>query len=146
MPRLSPELLLRAHRQHPLLPLLLRECRDLPSARNELRWLRSHALAQFSNPRFKHEKQTAHSPETLGWRTRLRAMCQARAKGKPLQYILGDQPFGDLEILCREGVLIPRYVCFRLQARSLINWFFYLANSSQGLKQRHIRFAHLDLF
>lgn len=28
----------------------------------------------------------------------------------PLQYILGNQPFGDLEILCRKGVLIPRLV------------------------------------
>ncbi|CAI7629090.1 unnamed protein product [Penicillium glandicola] len=31
-----------------------------------------------------------------------------RSRGYPLQYILGDQPFGDLEILCRRGVLIPR--------------------------------------
>ena len=31
-----------------------------------------------------------------------------RARGEPLQYILGDQPFGDLEILCRRDVLIPR--------------------------------------
>ena len=31
-----------------------------------------------------------------------------RAGGEPLQYILGTQPFGDLEILCKKGVLIPR--------------------------------------
>jgi methylase of polypeptide subunit release factors len=37
-------------------------------------------------------------------------MCQLRSRGYPLQYILGDQPFGDLEILCKKGVLIPRYV------------------------------------
>ena len=41
-------------------------------------------------------------------------MCQRRASGVPLQYILGDQPFGDLEILCQRGVLIPRYVSFLL--------------------------------
>ncbi|OJD28241.1 hypothetical protein ACJ73_00371 [Blastomyces percursus] len=35
-------------------------------------------------------------------------MVQQRARGIPLQYILGDQPFGELEILCRRGVLIPR--------------------------------------
>lgn len=35
-------------------------------------------------------------------------MCHRRSRGYPLQYILGDQPFGDLEILCRRGVLIPR--------------------------------------
>lgn len=31
-----------------------------------------------------------------------------RAGGKPLQYIIGNQPFGNLEIICRPGVLIPR--------------------------------------
>ncbi|KAI5280516.1 hypothetical protein KEM54_003672 [Ascosphaera aggregata] len=35
-------------------------------------------------------------------------MVRQRAVGKPLQYILGNQPFGQLDILCREGVLIPR--------------------------------------
>jgi methylase of polypeptide subunit release factors len=35
-------------------------------------------------------------------------MCLMRSTGYPLQYILGNQPFGDLEILCRRGVLIPR--------------------------------------
>ncbi|KAF6241405.1 hypothetical protein HO173_000115 [Letharia columbiana] len=35
-------------------------------------------------------------------------MCRSRARGKPLQYILGSQPFGEVEILCRRGVLIPR--------------------------------------
>ncbi|KAJ5099146.1 hypothetical protein N7532_006147 [Penicillium argentinense] len=36
-------------------------------------------------------------------------MCYRRSRGYPLQYILGDQPFGNLEILCRPGVLIPRF-------------------------------------
>ncbi|QSS62546.1 hypothetical protein I7I51_02283 [Histoplasma capsulatum] len=40
--------------------------------------------------------------------SRLREMVRRRARGVPLQYILGDQPFGDLEMLCRRGVLIPR--------------------------------------
>ena len=31
-----------------------------------------------------------------------------RSRGETLQYIIGNQPFGDLEILCRVGVLIPR--------------------------------------
>ena len=43
---------------------------------------------------------------------RLRRMVYERSRGKPLQYILGDQPFGNLEILCRNGVLIPRLVSF----------------------------------
>jgi len=31
-----------------------------------------------------------------------------RLTGKPLQYILGHQQFGHLDLACREGVLIPR--------------------------------------
>ncbi|KAI1305636.1 S-adenosyl-L-methionine-dependent methyltransferase [Xylaria venustula] len=31
-----------------------------------------------------------------------------RGAGEPLQYVLGTQPFGDLEMLCAKGVLIPR--------------------------------------
>ncbi|KAJ5715058.1 uncharacterized protein N7483_012239 [Penicillium malachiteum] len=83
MPRLPTSLLINAYRENPLLPSLLRECRSLVSARNELRWLR--------------ERAQRDSPE---WRTRLRAMCRQRSKG--------DQPFGELEILCERGVLIPR--------------------------------------
>jgi methylase of polypeptide subunit release factors len=37
-------------------------------------------------------------------------MVNDRASGKPLQYILGSEYFGDLEIQCRPGVLIPRCV------------------------------------
>lgn len=33
---------------------------------------------------------------------------QDRASYMPLQYILGNQPFANLNILCKEGVLIPR--------------------------------------
>lgn len=32
-----------------------------------------------------------------------------RSKLEPLQYILGTQPFGELDIICRKGVLIPRW-------------------------------------
>ncbi|EEQ32552.1 hypothetical protein McanMca71_004084 [Microsporum canis] len=97
MPRIPYSLLLRARRTDPLLPLLLRECRDLCSARNELRWLTEYA-------------QSRDTDDQAGWkwRQRLRSLVRQRAAGKPLQYILGDQPFGDLEILCKEGVLIPR--------------------------------------
>lgn len=38
----------------------------------------------------------------------LHSMCRKRALGHPLQYLLGSQPFGHLDILCRPGVLIPR--------------------------------------
>lgn len=100
MPRLSSSLLRHARHLHPLLPPLLRPCRDLTSARNELRWLLEHALT-LSND--------ADSKDALhGYRQRLRQLVRQRQRGKPLQYILGSQPFGDLDILCRAGVLIPR--------------------------------------
>ncbi|KAM0793849.1 S-adenosyl-L-methionine-dependent methyltransferase [Usnea florida] len=102
MPRLPTSLIRRARAEHPFLPLLLRPCRDLLSARNELRWLREHAIA---NRTVTH---TSLDPTRTSWRLHLHRMCHERARGKPLQYILGTQPFGTLEILCRKGVLIPR--------------------------------------
>jgi methylase of polypeptide subunit release factors len=107
MPRLPTSLLLKAYQENPLLPLLLKECRSLESARNELRWLRERALRDAQEHSLsRHDHQVTET--RLGWRTRLRSMCHKRSHGVPLQYILGDQPFGDLEILCRRGVLIPR--------------------------------------
>lgn len=95
MPRIPYSVIWRACREDSLLPILLKECRTIDSARNELRWLREAVHSQ--------------SPSKTG-RSRLKAMCQLRSRGYPLQYILGNQPFGELEILCRKGVLIPRFV------------------------------------
>lgn len=106
MPRIPTTTILQAYQQSPLLPLLLQECRTLESARNELRWLREHAFS-FSKSRLNGRNAPANSVSSK--RTNLlRTMCKKRARGMPLQYILGNQPFGDLEILCRPGVLIPR--------------------------------------
>ncbi|KAL1963210.1 hypothetical protein VTN77DRAFT_8643 [Rasamsonia byssochlamydoides] len=105
MPRIPTSLILRAYRRDPLLPVLLKECRSLDSAQNELRWLREKAINDFAADSIKRQQQ---SPRGTEWRRQLKSMCFQRARGKPLQYILGDQPFGDLEILCRKGVLIPR--------------------------------------
>ncbi|KAE8377929.1 S-adenosyl-L-methionine-dependent methyltransferase [Aspergillus bertholletiae] len=103
MPRISNLAILRARQQNPLLPLLLRECRSQDSAKNELRWLQERASQSILR------KQAARSTlAPLGWRRLLRSMCHTRSRGMPLQYILGDQPFGELDILCRKGVLIPR--------------------------------------
>ncbi|KAM4056219.1 peptidase family M41 domain-containing protein [Hirsutella rhossiliensis] len=71
MPRLPPWLFRQAKHQSPHLAALVPACRDLQSARNELRWI-------------------------------------TEGRGLPLQYILGSQPFGHLDIKCRPGVLIPR--------------------------------------
>ena len=101
MPRLATSLLLKARNLNSLLPLLLRPCRDLGSAQNELRWLRDHAVATTTKPSTSNYAQAK-------WQYRLRRMCEQRSRGKPLQFILGSHPFGSLDILCRPGVLIPR--------------------------------------
>jgi methylase of polypeptide subunit release factors len=94
MPRLPPSLFWRARREiSPLAAKLLPACRDLQSAANELRWIREHV-------------QDTKSP--IPAKLRVWMLVEKRAKGIPLQYVLGNQPFGDLEIKCRPGVLIPR--------------------------------------
>ncbi|KAK4044810.1 S-adenosyl-L-methionine-dependent methyltransferase [Parachaetomium inaequale] len=94
MPRLPPSLFWRARREiSPLAAQLLPACRDLQSAANELRWIREHV-------------QDTKSP--IPAKLRVWMLVEKRAKGVPLQYVLGTQPFGHLEIKCRSGVLIPR--------------------------------------
>ena len=110
MPRLSNLLIRRARHINSLLPLLLRTCRDLSSACNELRWLREHVL----NP-------TKASPARRTWHEQLHHLCVERSRGKPLQYILGNQPFGGLDIICRPGVLVPRSVCKAPRLKSVAN-------------------------
>lgn len=89
MPRLQPALLNAARKLDRRLPGLLRATRDLESARAELRWL--SAAFRDDDPR------------------KLARACAKRARQYPLQYILGSQPFERLEVLCRPGVLIPRW-------------------------------------
>ena len=105
MPRLSPSLLIKAARQSKHLPALLVECRDLPSAQNELRWLTAFAAetTKYDDPSHKR-----HQDARLSFKQQLTSYVRRRNRGEPLQYILGNQPFGDLEILCRKHVLIPR--------------------------------------
>jgi methylase of polypeptide subunit release factors len=93
MPRLPPSLFWAARRISPQAPVLLPACRDLPSTRAELRWIRDHVRATRSP-----------LPSVL----RFGKLCARRGSGVPLQYVLGSQPFGDLDIECRRGVLIPR--------------------------------------
>ncbi|KAI4730883.1 S-adenosyl-L-methionine-dependent methyltransferase [Aureobasidium sp. EXF-10728] len=99
MPRLQPRILHRAHKVDPLLPLVLQGTRDLASAKNELRWLREFTIEQ---------QQKQHDLKDWNTQQKLRQFCIERARGKPLQYIMGTEYFGDLEIACEPGVLIPR--------------------------------------
>ncbi|AEO63283.1 uncharacterized protein THITE_2039596 [Thermothielavioides terrestris NRRL 8126] len=95
MPRLPPALFWRARREvSPLAAQLLPACRDLQSAANELRWIREHVRA---------------TPSPVPEGLRVWQLVERRGRGIPLQYVLGTQPFGDLEIKCRPGVLIPRH-------------------------------------
>ncbi|CCT66059.1 uncharacterized protein FFUJ_03054 [Fusarium fujikuroi IMI 58289] len=92
MPRIQPSLLRRARRLSPNIASLLPACRDLNSAQNELRWLRSHV-----------DESRSRNKSWL-----LENLCRRRGRGEPLQYIIGSQPFGSLDIKCKQGVLIPR--------------------------------------
>lgn len=102
MPRLPSALLRKARSLDPNLVPLLQTCRDLPSARKELRWLHEHVISL-------ERLQKDAGPEENSIQRLLKRLCIARGRGKPLQYILGTEYFGELEIACREGVLIPRY-------------------------------------
>ncbi|KAF2015333.1 S-adenosyl-L-methionine-dependent methyltransferase [Aaosphaeria arxii CBS 175.79] len=95
MPRLPYSLLWKARAVDHLLPPLVKQCRDVHAAQNELRWLRAHA-------------DTLSRPNSKAHDGLLRKMVEQRSTGMPLQYILGTEFFGDLEIKCRPGVLIPR--------------------------------------
>lgn len=54
------------------------------------------------------QQQNKQSLESYNMQQQLKKLCVERARGKPLQYIMGTEYFGDLEIACEPGVLIPR--------------------------------------
>ncbi|KAL1795683.1 hypothetical protein ACET3X_005907 [Alternaria dauci] len=100
MPRIPTWLIRKARAIDALLPALLAPCRELQAAQNELRWLREHVETVAKARRAKGTTISKHSL--------LRQLVRDRAAGKPLQYLLGTEYFGHLEICCRPGVLIPR--------------------------------------
>lgn len=106
MPRIPASALRAASTASPNLARLLPACRDLASARNELRWLREHV----EGGRREGEDGPGEAPRGArrAAARRLAELCERRGTGVPLQYILGTQPFGDLDVVCGRGVLIPR--------------------------------------
>lgn len=92
--RISPKTVWKAFQKDPLLPLLLPECRTIENSITELKWIKEN----FNNNYTKKDRLNL-----------IKKSCLKRQKHYPLQYILGDQPFGKLDILCRPGVLIPRW-------------------------------------
>ena len=100
MPRVPTALLRKARTIDPVLPALLAPCRDLHTAQNELRWLREH-VEKVANAR-------RVRGDALAKGALLGQLVRERVRGRPLQYLLGTEYFGDLEIKCRPGVLIPQ--------------------------------------
>ncbi|KAG0353463.1 hypothetical protein BG005_007252 [Podila minutissima] len=92
-------------------------------ASQELKWLMQHAkqVAHIQEQQLKAKAASSYSPNIIaGQRGRgtlspheielLQGYVDQRVKSrKPLQYILGTQPFMDLEILTRPPTLIPRW-------------------------------------
>lgn len=97
MPRIPPAVFWRARSVAPAATLLLPVCRDLPSSLTELRWIQNHV------------DQNDQDSSRKCRRAAVLALCRRRGRGEPLQYVLGTQPFGPLDLVCRPGVLIPRY-------------------------------------
>jgi methylase of polypeptide subunit release factors len=100
MPRIPTALLRKAHAIDPFLPALLAPCRDIATAQNELRWLREYVE--------KVARSRRATKNALAEGNLLGQLVRQRASGKPLQYLLGTEYFGNLEIRCKPGVLIPR--------------------------------------
>ncbi|KAG8158831.1 hypothetical protein KVR01_011274 [Diaporthe batatas] len=98
MPRITPGAIRQAYRISPHAATLLPACRDLPSTLNELRWIREHV----------EELQRGRPASPSRAEHQLASLCRRRGRGEPLQYVLGSQPFGNLDLKCRPGVLIPR--------------------------------------
>nr|POF17585.1 mitochondrial n(5)-glutamine methyltransferase mtq1 [Quercus suber] len=99
MPRIPPRLIKNTKLRDPLIYQLLPICRTVDSAQAELRWLRQYASQKAE------QRSSSHSNAPLNL---LHQYVNRRARGEPLQYILGSEFFGDLELRCRPGVLIPR--------------------------------------
>lgn len=86
MPRLSPNSIRYAVRQDAYLPALYRATRCIATAESDLRWIRKELP-----------------------RREWHAAVVQRVAHRPLQYILGSQPFGALLVKCSEAALIPRW-------------------------------------
>jgi methylase of polypeptide subunit release factors len=71
-----------------------------PSLRKRL-WANNKAAHKLKTPQL--EEDSLELEKKI-----LARMVVRRSRGKPLQYIIGNQPFGNLEIKCHEEVLIPR--------------------------------------
>lgn len=133
MPRINPKDILRARSSanKALLPLLP-VCRDLRSARNEIKWMTEHAID--ISRRLQGGEAIHHSHILSNYISR-------RTQGEPLQYILGSECFGELEIKCRPGVLIPRLAISRENEKDVCSLIAFLYRQETAASVTHL--AHL---
>ncbi|QLG72538.1 hypothetical protein HG535_0D02460 [Zygotorulaspora mrakii] len=97
MPRISPSSVRACNRVNRFLRLLLPACRTVERSNLEFKWI-SNELSSLE-----------HLNTNRKLREAIYNACLQRFRYLPLQYILGSQPFGSLELVCRKGVLIPRW-------------------------------------
>lgn len=80
---------------------------DLAQAKQEFRWMLDHLNEKSKNVQLKGYEA---SITNLNLEDKITQFVKERVEDhKPLQYILGTQPFGDLDLMVRQPVLIPRW-------------------------------------
>lgn len=107
MPRISTSLIRKALKESYLLPYLLPANHSIEAAKQELQWIKNE-LPQ----------------------SKWLSACKKRSNSIPLQYILGSQPFGSIDIICQKNVLIPRW--------ETEEWCLKLINSLKSLNKLNI--------
>lgn len=84
---------------------LLPVCGDLESAKREYTWIKEHVVRKYEKAK---QKNPAANFSDEQCQATLEKLCTARSQHYPLQYLLGTEYFGSLQLRCKAGVLIPR--------------------------------------
>ena|SRR5947199_994100 len=99
MPRILPRDMAQASRIHPLMGKLMGVCRSVEVARKELRWLEDEVLRLGKMPktrfinRFDISSCEGFPHTTKKWqKILLQKFVDERAKGQPLQLVVGSFP------------------------------------------------------
>lgn len=116
--RITPNTIRKAARMSPNIVRLLPAARSIAEAKTELRWI-----------------QADHPDPTP---KKIAQACYQRGRYlMPLQYVIGNQPFGSLHIDCRKNVLIPR--------SETEEWACHLSNLLKTLTKRNKDMRVVDL-
>ncbi|RIB27658.1 S-adenosyl-L-methionine-dependent methyltransferase [Gigaspora rosea] len=131
--------------------LLTKTSNDLSQAQQELKWLTIHVLQQTKNPILNKLKTSMISTNEIiknlnnNEKIILNKYVSERVeKSKPLQYILGTQPFCDLEIITKPPVLIPRWETEEWTGR-LIALLKPLFSTTANLASQKFPFKIIDI-